>query len=108
MDMIILGGVFFLVGVILFIIAFVRDEGWSVSVGAFLLVGASLLFMVIGSSEVRFRAVLEEVDLRKVSIVGQDQFNAQIKIIYQNGKLLSVTLVPKTTVKVAGEEVEKK
>jgi uncharacterized membrane protein YfcA len=42
--------------------------------------------------------IAKEVDLRQVSVSGQKNFRAQVQIIYKDGKLDSVVLMPKTTV----------
>lgn len=105
------GGLIFLVGCAVFFFAVVKDKWWGVSVGVPLILGTMLLLaaLALGEKEIKFREIVKEVNLREVAVVGKDQFNAQIEIIYQNGQLLRVTLVPKTTTKVAiKEETENK
>jgi len=38
------------------------------------------------------------VDLRQVAVKGENHFQAEIEIIYKNGKLEKIVLVPETTI----------
>lgn len=105
-DTIIVGALFSLVGLVLFVVALFKESGWGLAVGFFFLVGLVVLLFGTNSDEFKFRNLLKEVNLREVSIVGKDQFNAQLRIVYESGKLSSVTLVPKTTVKIKTKETE--
>lgn len=45
-----------------------------------------------------YKALTKEVNLQQVVVQGQNGFRAQVQIVYKDGKLDSITLVPKTTV----------
>ena len=74
---------------------------------AFILLMAALLFYINEKSN-RFNDWVSDINLRQVSIVGSDIFERKIRITYQNGKLISITAVPKAIVKIETPEPEKK
>lgn len=51
-------------------------------------------------------AFAREVDLQQVSVKGQNNFQAQVQMVYKDGELASVLLVPKTTAAAAKSESE--
>ncbi|HPN96865.1 MAG TPA: hypothetical protein PLK35_03795 [Candidatus Moranbacteria bacterium] len=55
-----------------------------------------------------YRNFSREVDFRRVTMKGQNNFRAQIEIIYKDGELDRIILVPKTTVPVEAKVEESK
>lgn len=54
-----------------------------------------------------YKEIAQDVDQRKIMIKGEKVFHSQVKIVYRDGRLLSVTTIPKTTISLETEINEK-
>jgi len=61
------------------------------------IVGYCSLFVLSGENIFLAEKLSKEVNLQQVSVKGQNVFNSQISLVYKDGKLDKITLVPNTT-----------
>ncbi|MFH0819516.1 MAG: hypothetical protein V1892_00625 [bacterium] len=76
---------------------------------------ALVILVIIGSAAIKNASMDElqenlrkEVPLQKVTIKGEQIFEAKVKIIYKNGEAEPARLVPNSTIQVETKETEEK
>ena len=93
-----------LIGVIVCLIISLRENRWVTAAFSFLaFVSYFLFFISLVVNPFLAEDLIKEVNLQQVSVKGQNTFRSQVLIVYKDGKLDKITLIPKTTTLEAGK-----
>ncbi len=96
----IIGGICLIVGMVLCVAFLLENENITIVMLIVSFLTGGFLLYLSSHRRIILQPYLKEVDLHEVTVVGENKFEAQIEIIYRDGKFKSVELIPETTKKV--------